>query len=348
MSATEGFGRRFSCRLSARQIALVLGALAVAPVTLLGLGAGAANAAFPGKNGKLAVYYIYFTDYDDVGHLSLMDSAGRVNKAFAKSPLGRWEFQDEYNLGPVRFSPDGTQLALSGYWPYGHVCVTRVDGHGRHCPVRGTEPAWSPNGRRLVFVSHPTRDTNRIATVRAAGGTSHAVGPGVDGGSPVVSKSGDIAFVRREHLTSPSGEDAGYQSHVWVMQADGSGLRQVTTGDDFRPDWSPDGKRLVFYRYLVDEAGQEAVRLCVVDLRDGSVNSIADVDQFAYDGGPVWSPDGKRIVFSSPSSYSDDIATPGMALIRPGGTGKRQLAAPDMSARVEAPSDWQPIVRHRR
>ena len=41
-------------------------------------------------------------------------------------------------------------------------------------------------------------------------------------------------------------------SHLFVVGADGSDLRQITSGPneaDFHPSWTPDGSRILFTRY---------------------------------------------------------------------------------------------------
>jgi len=201
--------------------------------------------------------------------------------------------------------------------------------------AHGTDPAWSPTGHRLIFVSHPTRASTRLATVAAAGGSPRTLGQGVDGVTPVVSASGEIAFVR--------------QGGLWVMHGNGTGLRQVTEGPDSAPDWSPGGRRLVFTRIAVDETGESVARVSVLDLRGGSITSIATEDAFSPNGeewGPVWSPDGKLIAFPAPRS--DSLPPPGIRLIRPDGTGERQVPVRRFITDAEVPLDWQPIVGHRR
>ena len=66
MLATKGFDSRCSCCLAARRVAgLLVGVLVLTALTLLGLGVGAAHAAFPGKNGKIAVHLLNYGETAD-------------------------------------------------------------------------------------------------------------------------------------------------------------------------------------------------------------------------------------------------------------------------------------------
>ena len=89
---------------------------------------------------------------------------------------------------------------------------------------------------------------------------------------------------------------------VWVMNAnDPSQAFQVTDLGDYarNPSWSPDGMKIVFSRkydiYVAD----------VIDPATGRVRALADVriTRLTFDGSwndtPVWSPDGRKIVWSA-------------------------------------------------
>ena len=78
------------------------------------------------------------------------------------------------------------------------------------------------------------------------------------------------AFFQVEPAWSPDGEQIAFasrrdgRSHIYVMSADGSGTRQLTSGkhDDTAPAWSPDGKWIAFARdgrvFVMTPDGQEA------------------------------------------------------------------------------------------
>jgi dipeptidyl aminopeptidase/acylaminoacyl peptidase len=110
-------------------------------------------------------------------------------------------------------------------------------------------------------------------------------------GSPVTNPDGEtIAFpVTRYDL------EAGESwSEIWMMHADGSGLRQMTQGrhHDHSPVFSPDGKQLLFVSDR-DTASQ----LYSMPVDGGEARQLTDFPLGV--SGPVWSPDGKWIAVQS-------------------------------------------------
>jgi len=75
--------------------------------------------------------------------------------------------------------------------------------------------------------------------------------------------------------------------HIYVINADGSGLRRLTDGMD--PAWSPDGTKVAFARWR-DPRG-----IYVID-EDGSNETL--LFGWSQAKAPAWSPDGSRIVFT--------------------------------------------------
>jgi TolB protein len=140
----------------------------------------------------------------------------------------------------------------------------------------------------------------------------------------LVKEKGDPAsatglFFQIEPAWSPDGSQIAFASkrdgatHIFVMQADGSGTRRLTNGlkEDSRPAWSPDGATMVFGRegalFAVSTGGGKARRV-------GRGLGCA--------GDPAWSPDGKLIAY--------DYRTPGFSihelwLMNADGTGIHRL-----------------------
>jgi eukaryotic-like serine/threonine-protein kinase len=102
-------------------------------------------------------------------------------------------------------------------------------------------PQYSPDGRRIAFVSDRTGDTSEIWLADADGSnpTQLTRGPGHRQGSPRWSPDGrSIAF----------DSQAEKATDVWTIGADGSGLHQVTRdpADENVPGWSRDGRFIYF------------------------------------------------------------------------------------------------------
>lgn len=102
---------------------------------------------------------------------------------------------------------------------------------------------------------------------------------------------------------------------VFVVRADGGGLRRVTTGLDVDPTWSPDGRRLAFARLL--PGGTSAIEL--VSAAGGRVARITSGG--FHDLQPAWAPNGLRIAFARTGRAR--FARPQIATLSPTGRALR-------------------------
>jgi TolB protein len=218
------------------------------------------------------------------------------------------------------------------------------DGSAAHRLARGVDPAWSPDGRKLVFVrahdlyvmdadgSHVRRltrdrrsaspawspDGKTIAFVRGTGINVFRLGggparritnPGGQDRSPAWSPDGrTIVFARfSEALEHTIGDN--YE--LWTVRPDGSRGTRLTLNflDDEEPAWSPDGRLIAFTRYgdvwTMRRDGKGARRLT-----RGPAN----------DREPAWSPDSRRIAF-----VSDRAGADALYVMSTDGSGRRRI-----------------------
>jgi Tol biopolymer transport system component len=101
-----------------------------------------------------------------------------------------------------------------------------------------------------------------------------------------------------QHLVVPTTLD------IWVMNADGGNKRQVTNLNvaSFAPFFTPDGKRIIFCTNYFDpdrnkQRRQPNFDLAVVNIDGTGLERVTFNDSF--DGFPMFSPDGKKLVFAS-------------------------------------------------
>ena len=95
---------------------------------------------------------------------------------------------------------------------------------------------------------------------------------------------------------SPDGSELIYsmQGWLWRQRIGSDTAVQLTSGPvyDYQPDWSPDGRSVVFARYARD-----AIELELLDLASASITPLTS--NGAVNLEPRWSPDGSRIAFVS-------------------------------------------------
>ena len=175
--------------------------------------------------------------------------------------------------------------------------------------VYTAEGVLSPDGRRIVFTSLKDGDLD-IYTMNVDGTDVRRLTttPGYDGG-PWWSPDGTKIVYRAWHPPDSAGL-ADYQGllaqrmvrpsrmELWVMNADGSGQRQITSlgGANFGPSWTPDGRRIVFSSNYKNPRSRN-FELYLVNLDGSGLEQITHHEEF--DGFPMFSPDGKRLVWAS-------------------------------------------------
>jgi Tol biopolymer transport system component len=148
----------------------------------------------------------------------------------------------------------------------------------------------APTRVDLLFASSRDGDY-AIYGVGASGGREIRLTKGH--GDPSTPKG---LFFAVEPAWSPNGRLVAFASrrngpsHIYVMRADGTDVRQVTQGksDDDGPAWAPDQRRIAFSRdrglFVVGLDGLGPVRSLTSGLGGEAAN-------------PAWSPDGKLIAY---------------------------------------------------
>ena len=284
----------------------------------------AADAAFPGANGKIA----FGNNGKRSNDIWVVDHGSGGKQRLTRTKLAN-EAMPDWNAA-------GTQIAYTkcgrNQFSNCDIWVMNADGSEKtrltsttqpdpiSPNVQETWPTWSPDGTMIAYTSN-AEDIFQDIWVMNADGTNQTrltVNAAFDA-FPEWSPDGTkIAFT----------SDRDEVDDIWVMDADGTDPVRLTSGQgvDERPDWSPDGARIVFSR------GGRNIWMMNADGTD--LTKLTDTRRLKF--APAFSPDGERITFNQ--SGKDDRF--GVWTMRADGSKRKQLTF----GRFDFFPDWQPLV----
>jgi TolB protein len=216
-----------------------------------------------------------------------------------------------------------SRIAFERFDPHigkSRIYTIRPDHTGLHAITKppanadedGDPPAWSPNGRRIVFrrIYNDGRP-DALIRVNRNGGHPHDItktnctGNCLGSAEPAWSPNGKrIAFSRWLGPPPPNGPPPIVG--IFVMRANGSHLHQLTQltpnsgTEDHSPTWSPNSKRIAFMRSNNTKQPENASSIFVMDANGGDLHRIRRMPKkWPGAGVPEWSPNGRRILFGT-------------------------------------------------
>jgi Tol biopolymer transport system component len=292
----------------------------------------------------------------------------------------------------ISWSPDGKKLVFSSSRALDgsdalntnsavNIWVVNADGSGAAPLTRITlntgvvgvtptqEPAWSPDSRKVAFLSAGALDgsdalnTSQTFNIWAANVDGSGTTPltrltsGAFQSYPVWSPDGTkIAFVGQRALDGSDAPDPTSALNLWVVNADGSSAAPLTRlanqGFAFYPAWSPDGTRLAYGSDRAldgSDASNPADNVWVINADGTGARALSQLTVAATNFvlPMTWSHDGTKVAFTSSraldgSNASNASGQTNVWILNADGSGSMPLTRLTLTSESSGLPQWQP------
>ena len=288
----------------------------VAAGTIIALGAVAAAWWLGRRSASAEPAWTSFTQLTDAAGVENSPSLSPDGQSFAYSSRARgsWDIyvQRVGGRNPVvvagdsiadelwpAYSPDGRQIAYS--LAGGGIFIVGATGESaRRLTSFGSNPTWSPDGKRIAFGSEG------VTTAYNVNGTGTLWTIDASGGEPRRLDANGVA-----ELYQPAWSPSGKRIAVWTTRGGQRDLETIPADDgprvrvtndaaiDFAPTWSPDGRYLYF---ASDRGGTMGIWRIPIDEESGRATGAPEAIAAGADVQmdlPGLSRDGSTLIFRS-------------------------------------------------
>jgi Tol biopolymer transport system component len=323
-----------------RTLAACLGVCAL----IIAVFAAPSTATFAGKNGRISFSRVVG---NHVEIFSANPNGGHVHQLTTSKPRHAVSFISDWSPDGQTIAFDSDRTDIDGRKHPIQIYLMRADGANVTQLTRGPgfhgEPGWSPSGSTLAIDADwgkhslngiwviPAFDANGVTVAEARRVTDTPKGPHAFDGEPQFSPDGTtIAFTRFK---------SARRSAIFRVNLDGSGLERLTTyrRNASDPDFSPDGRWITFD---TGDSGRPGAKGNIYLMHpDGShKTALTDLprfhegDPFELAQNPVFSPNGRRILYTQFHDESTDLV-----VMHANGSGKRVILG---GRRFPNKADW--------
>jgi TolB protein len=328
-----------------------------------------AAATAPATNGRIVFERLHLQN-EPWGELVVSNADGTGAHRITQPPNGT---EDAFPF----WSPDGRQIVFQRQPPTGAYSIWTIGADGRHphrvtppcapgkdiptCPADDGWPAWSPDGKHLAFqrLAGALRPNGATLNKATAIYKDELVVTDTNGGhvrtlvwlgpwrgdpqSPAWAPDGKRLVLVGKYMTSRTNGTGCECRALYVVNSDGTGLRRITAPGlrpGGRPDWSPDGKLILFRTHPGDDPSGAGSNLYTIHPDGSGLHRLTHFARSEHVLEGSWSPDGRQVIFAT--THGAVGGSTDLFVMKADGTGITQVSH---DPNWEDDADWGPAPR---